>query len=233
MKFEKYHGLGNDFLITEDLSIVGNSELIKSVCNRYTGIGSDGLIIVKKDPLEMIFYNQDGTRGEMCGNGIRCFSYYCYNHNLLDSNNFDTAWNKLRTIASGTSSTSSSTSSTTTADTLTDIRQFLVIEEINRGNCAQIFGDIFQLLDRKLGYSEYPIEADEDIQKALLDENPDDGLSFGKDGLTLPEQVKNELRRVFEGDANPDAIIEKICMGKVLALPSWKHRWECAESACG
>ena len=89
MKFEKYHGLGNDFLITEDLSIVGNSELIKSVCNRYTGIGSDGLIIVKKDPLEMIFYNQDGTRGEMCGNGIRCFSYYCYNHNLLDSNNFE------------------------------------------------------------------------------------------------------------------------------------------------
>jgi diaminopimelate epimerase len=89
MKFEKYHGLGNDFLITEDLSIVGNSELIKSVCNRYTGIGSDGLIIVKKDPLEMIFYNQDGTRGEMCGNGIRCFTYYCYNHNLLDSNNFE------------------------------------------------------------------------------------------------------------------------------------------------
>ena len=89
MKFEKYHGLGNDFLITEDLSIVGNSELIKSVCNRYTGIGSDGLIIVKKDPLEMIFYNQDGTRGEMCGNGIRCFSYYCYNHNLVDSNNFE------------------------------------------------------------------------------------------------------------------------------------------------
>lgn len=89
MKFEKYHGLGNDFLITEDLSIVGNSELIKSVCNRYTGIGSDGLIIVKKDPLEMIFYNQDGTRGEMCGNGIRCFSYYCYNHNLLDSNYFE------------------------------------------------------------------------------------------------------------------------------------------------
>lgn len=89
MKFEKYHGLGNDFLITEDLSIVGNSELIKSVCNRYTGIGSDGLIIVKKDPLEMIFYNQDGTRGEMCGNGIRCFTYYCYNHNLVDSNNFE------------------------------------------------------------------------------------------------------------------------------------------------
>jgi len=142
----------------------------------------------------------------------------------LDSN-FDAAWNKLLVTASGTTSTTPTTSSTTLTDPLTDIRQFLVIEEINRGNCAQIFGDLFQLLDRKNGFSEYPIEADEDIQKALLDENPDDGLSFGKDGLTLPDEVKNELCKVFEGDANPDAIIEKICMGKVLALPSNLHIW--------
>ena len=89
MKFEKYHGLGNDFLITEDLSIIDNCELIKKICHRYTGIGADGLIVVKKEPLEMVFYNQDGTRGEMCGNGIRCFGYYCYNHNLINSNHFD------------------------------------------------------------------------------------------------------------------------------------------------
>ncbi len=89
MKFEKYHGLGNDFLITEDESIIGNSNLISSICNRYTGIGADGLIVVKKQPLEMVFYNQDGTRGEMCGNGIRCFTYYCFNNNLLVSNEFD------------------------------------------------------------------------------------------------------------------------------------------------
>lgn len=89
MKFEKYHGLGNDFLITEDLSIIGNSELIKSICNRYTGVGADGLIVVKKDPLEMVFYNQDGTRGEMCGNGIRCFCNYCYNNKIVNSNSFD------------------------------------------------------------------------------------------------------------------------------------------------
>ena len=136
------------------------------------------------------------------------------------SSNPNEAWDRLKDDVKGTT-----TSSTTTADTLTDIRQFLVIEEINRGNCAQIFGDLFQLLDRKNGFSEYPIEADEDIQKALLDENPDDGLSFGKDGLTLPEEVKNELRRVFEGDANPDAIIKKICMGKVLVLPRNLYIW--------
>jgi diaminopimelate epimerase len=89
MKFEKYHGLGNDFLITENLALVDNPDYIKKICNRYTGIGADGLMIVKKTPLEMIFFNQDGTRGEMCGNGIRCFSYYCYLHNIINSDKFD------------------------------------------------------------------------------------------------------------------------------------------------
>lgn len=54
---------------------------------------------------------------------------------------------------------------------------YLVIEEINRGNCAQVFGDIFQLLDRKNGYSQYPIKADEDLRQHLADAF--EGLSFG------------------------------------------------------
>lgn len=101
--------------------------------------------------------------------------------------------------------------------------QFLVIEEINRGNCAQIFGDIFQLLDRKENYSEYPIEADEDIQKALLEENPADGLSFGKDGLQLPDAIVAELQKVFAKSG--DDVVEKICKGKVLVLPKNLYIW--------
>jgi diaminopimelate epimerase len=89
MKLEKYHGLGNDFLITLDQSFIGDRKRIISLCNRYSGIGADGFIIVGTDPLEMIFYNQDGTRGEMCGNGIRCFSMFCYNNGLIDSDEFD------------------------------------------------------------------------------------------------------------------------------------------------
>ena len=77
--FSKYHGCGNDFILVNEasfpLSIL--SDLIPKICDRHTGIGADGFIMVKSDPLEMIYYNQDGSRAPMCGNGIRCFSKYC------------------------------------------------------------------------------------------------------------------------------------------------------------
>lgn len=102
--------------------------------------------------------------------------------------------------------------------------QFLVIEEINRGNCAQIFGDIFQLLDRTdNGYSQYPIEADEDIKKALLEEDPADGLSFGGEGLKLSDGIIDELNEIF--NESSDDIVGKICRGQVLVLPKNLHIW--------
>ena len=99
--------------------------------------------------------------------------------------------------------------------------QFLVIEERNRGNCAQIFGDIFQLLDRKEGYSEYPIEADDDIRKALIEDKPTDGLSFGSEGLQLPEEIKCQINEIC-GD---DEVADKVCNGEVLVLPPNLYIW--------
>ena len=104
--------------------------------------------------------------------------------------------------------------------------QFLVIEEINRGNFAQIFGDLFQLLDRKNGFSEYPIEADEDIQKALLEEEPEDGLSFGKDGLTLTAEQIMYINKQYDIDGQPSQkVAEKISQGQVLVLPPNFYIW--------
>lgn len=104
--------------------------------------------------------------------------------------------------------------------------QFLVIEEINRGNCAQIFGDLFQLLDRKDGFSEYPIEADEVIQKALLEEEPDDKLSFGKDGLCLTAEQIAYINQQYDIVGQPSQkVAEKISQGQVLVLPPNFYIW--------
>lgn len=87
----KYHGLGNDFILLdwETFDAIENKEdFIIKVCDRHTGIGADGLIAVKQNPLEMIYYNQDGSRAPMCGNGIRCFSKYCFDHGFDLENPF-------------------------------------------------------------------------------------------------------------------------------------------------
>ncbi|MDR2448886.1 MAG: diaminopimelate epimerase [Prevotellaceae bacterium] len=83
--FAKYHGLGNDFILVEEEEVqtfdVG--KLAVTLCDRHTGIGADGLIVLRKQHrLEMLFYNSDGSTAPMCGNGIRCLAHYLYTSGL-------------------------------------------------------------------------------------------------------------------------------------------------------
>lgn len=90
-------------------------------------------------------------------------------------------------------------------------KQYLIFEEINRGNCAQIFGDLFQLLDRnKYGFSDYPIVADKDMQKYLEKE-------FAGWEITN----KDEINQLY-GEANMVSLIMK---GERLVLPSNLYIW--------
>jgi diaminopimelate epimerase len=94
LPFEKMHGLGNDFVVInnlhlpEDSNAEFESDLALKICNRHLGIGADGLIIIDnpKESQEACkswrFYNSDGSIAEMCGNGIRCAAKYIYEHGL-------------------------------------------------------------------------------------------------------------------------------------------------------
>jgi diaminopimelate epimerase len=86
----KYHGLGNDFVIVdyEDVKTFNLSDLAIKLCDRHQSVGGDGLIAVKTNPLEMIYYNSDGSRAKMCGNGIRCFAQFAYDSNIITNNIF-------------------------------------------------------------------------------------------------------------------------------------------------
>jgi len=87
MKFTKMHGLGNDFILINCIKqeIKEPSELAKEVCDRHFGIGADGILLVLPSEcadFKMKLFNYDGSEGEMCGNGIRCFAKYIYEKNL-------------------------------------------------------------------------------------------------------------------------------------------------------
>ena len=89
MKFTKMQGIGNDYVYVNCLqeTIENPSELAKKISDRHYGVGSDGLIMIypsDKADFEMEMYNADGSRGEMCGNGIRCVAKYVYDYGLTD-----------------------------------------------------------------------------------------------------------------------------------------------------
>ncbi len=90
LEFEKYHGLGNDYIIINNLKYKIPegifSNLAKTLCKSHFSIGADGLLLVcdsKNADIQMRIFNNDGTESEMCGNGIRCFSKYVYEHDII------------------------------------------------------------------------------------------------------------------------------------------------------
>lgn len=89
IRVEKYQGCGNDFLLVLYHKGIDYSLLAKRLCSRRTSVGADGLICVKRKPLQMMIYNQDGTIAPMCGNGIRCFALYAYNHHFVNKESFE------------------------------------------------------------------------------------------------------------------------------------------------
>lgn len=94
-------------------------------------------------------------------------------------------------------------------------KQFLIIEEINRGNCAQIFGDLFQLLDRNdYGFSDYYIHADRDMQKHLA-------KAFN--GIAMNDSHKNSINAMYHNGEKD--IVAQVLTGEILLLPNNLYIW--------
>lgn len=91
IKFTKMHGCGNDYIyingIKEHIEHDKKAELVRRLSDRHFGIGGDGVIFINKGKeaeFEMEMYNADGSRAQMCGNGIRCVAKYAYDYGLAD-----------------------------------------------------------------------------------------------------------------------------------------------------
>lgn len=85
MWLTKYNANGNDFLIFHTFKKTNRSMMAKKLCNRHSGIGADGLVVVlpnKQYAYEWDFYNSDGSKAKMCGNASRCVAHYAYTNKL-------------------------------------------------------------------------------------------------------------------------------------------------------
>ena len=88
IKFSKYNGAGNDFIVIDDRknNIEINPWLIEKLCNRNFGIGGDGLILIKESKstdFEILHYTSDGNLGSLCGNGSRCAISFAYKNKII------------------------------------------------------------------------------------------------------------------------------------------------------
>ena len=157
---------------------------------------------------------QDYYNGNEPESGARGLQRYFANLlKEIDSSSFENAWNRLADAINKNTDKVDLQAEESVLEP-----QFLVIEEINRGNCAQIFGDLFQLLDRgDNGFSEYPIEADTDLQQEIE-------RAF-KEEYKLYNDIN--IEGVVEGyTSNYGATLsEDVQSGRVLLLPNNLYIW--------
>jgi diaminopimelate epimerase len=95
LKFTKMHGLGNNYIYVnmfeETIAEADLADLAVAVSNPYTGIGSDGMILIcpsEKAPVKMRIFNNDGSEAKNCGNGLRCVAKYAYEQGIVEEEEF-------------------------------------------------------------------------------------------------------------------------------------------------
>jgi len=96
LKFETQHGLGNDYILINNLKWgipdIKKADLAKKLCKHHYSIGADGVLFVchpKNTEVRIKIFNPDGSQAEMCGNGVRCFAKYIYENDIYKKDKID------------------------------------------------------------------------------------------------------------------------------------------------
>lgn len=186
----------------------------------------DGKIIVvsmasaKKDSIKKCFENSE-KNGQSVRDAIaeklKEYSQKSKRSSEVSIDDFDELWNNLKEDVNKSQAKPSGS-----IDTNTIQSQFLIIEEINRGNCAQIFGDLFQLLDRSdNGFSSYPIEADSDLQKAI-----EEAFKY-EDEYRLERnlEINDAIEDYTSNYGTSYSLADDVQSGRVLLLPPNLYIW--------
>ena len=155
-----------------------------------------------KDAIEKCFNGDNKRESQLEAKIVELLNKY--------EGSFEEKWNQLKSDVNDGSEV---------REELTYRTQYLIIEEINRGNCAQIFGDLFQLLDRSAnGFSEYPIEADTDMQDAIKNAFAEED-EYKVDSLNIDDVIDGYISNY--GSNLSDDVRE----GRVLLLPPNLYIW--------
>jgi len=200
MNFVKMHGCGNDYIYVNGFEVKldkqKKTELAKKLSDRHFGIGSDGLIFINPSSIadfEMEMYNADGSRAEMCGNGIRCVAKYVYDRKMTDKSEFVIESMGKRKIINVTVEDSK----------VTKVRVDMG-EPILEPSLIPVVSDEKDFIDE-------PVNIDGEIFKmtcvsmgnphAVIFHNPDDVLKYGssiENNTIFPKRVNAEFVEVLD-----------------------------------
>jgi diaminopimelate epimerase len=158
LTFGKYHGLGNDYIIINDIELEISEEkksvLAKKLCEFHFSIGADGLIFVcdsARADIRMRIFNDDGSEAEMCGNGIRCFCKYIYENDIVKKPKITIE--TLKGIMIGDLKVNNEKVETVKINMGTPILECDKVPVISTNNSDRCIAESIEVLDRKFQFT--------------------------------------------------------------------------------
>ena len=202
MKFTKMHGCGNDYVYVDATKeeVLNPERAAVFVSDRHFGIGSDGLILIENSDaadFTMSMYNADGSRGEMCGNGIRCVGKYVYDHGLTDKKNVTIeTLAGIKTLELFTEGDRVSTVKVNMGEPVFDVRYIPVIfpEKEMMGEPMEVDGRIYKVYCISMGNPHCVTFMNEDVRELDLAAI---GPKF-ENHSTFPKRINTEFANVLD-----------------------------------